>query len=57
MKRKGVMIVKKVLKKPYTEAQLDVVLLDELDVITTSVQGELGDGNNRDDDGWTSPSW
>ncbi|MBQ8528716.1 MAG: hypothetical protein IJ459_03165 [Clostridia bacterium] len=51
------MIVKKVLKKPYTEAQLDVVLLDELDVITTSVQGELGDGNNRDDDGWTSPSW
>lgn len=49
--------MKQVLKKPYTEAQLEVVLLDELDIITTSVQGELGDGNNRDDDGWTSLSW
>lgn len=49
--------MKKVLKKPYAEAQLEVVLLDELDVITTSVQGELGDGNNRDDDGWTSLGW
>lgn len=49
--------MKKVLKKPYAEAELEIVLLEDVDIITTSVSGEIGSGSNRDDNGWTSPSW
>ena len=38
-------------KVPYEEAKLDVVLLDSLDIITTSVT--MGDGEDRDDGAWT----
>ena len=38
-------------KVPYEEAKLDVVLLDSLDVITTSVT--MGDGEDTDASAWT----
>ena len=38
-------------KVPYEEAKLDVVLLDSLDIITTSVT--MGDQVDRDDSAWT----
>lgn len=38
-------------KVPYEEAKLEIVLIDALDIITTSVT--MGDGENMDDSAWT----
>ena len=46
--------MEKVLKSPYVEAELEIVVLDKLDIITTS--DELGGGGDVDDGGWTSSS-
>ncbi len=47
--------MKKDLRLPYVEAELEIIKLDALDVITTST--EIGDGGDVDDGGWTSNSW
>lgn len=47
--------MKKVLKSPYVDAELEIIKLEAHDIITTS--DEIGDGDNRDDGGWTSVSW
>ena len=44
--------MKKILKSHYVEAELELIRLEACDVITTST--EMGDGADRDDDGWTS---
>ena len=46
--------MKEVKRLPYVEADLEIIRLDALDVITTS---EMGDGGDVDDGGWTSTSW
>ncbi len=38
-------------KLAYEEARLELVMLDELDVITTSLA--MGDGDDFDDKAWT----
>ena len=48
--------MKTVLKERYDKAELEVIKLDSMDVITTS-DPEAGGGGNIDDDGWTSTSW
>ena len=39
-------------KRNYDNAELEVIKLKARDVVTTST--DIGDGNDRDDDGWTS---
>ena len=39
-------------KKKYEYSQLEIVLLDKMDVIATSVL-DWGDNSNVDSDGWT----
>ena len=46
--------MKKVLKAQYEKAELEIVKLDSLDVITTS---DIGESGNVDPDGWTSTGW
>ena len=43
--------MKNTMKIPYEEAKLELVMIDELDVITTSEA--LGDGEDFDDKAWT----
>lgn len=47
--------MKQVLKAQYEQAEIEIVTIESLDIITTS--GDLGSGGDIDKDGWTSTGW
>ena len=44
--------MKKKTKKPYEQAEIETVSINDEDVITTS--GDLGEGGDIDNEGWTN---